>query len=439
MLLKTLILQMSENIQNILFQLPENKSTRFLRSSAYLKLFDAYSIGCIIFNLETAFRLNYKNKEIEIPISHISFHKWPLERLSLEISNLFTYVTYHPIKIKFIEKIYSFPEKYLPIKKLKTVCLFSGGVDSTTGLALSYQYFHEPISSIFACHSDQGKIGGVVDDILKFLPFELKAYYHKISVPRMHSAGYSQLRGFLYVICASIFAYLHEAKRILITECGPTMYQMKFSPYDSITMTTHPYVLSKAKRIIEIMLGREFQYIIPFENMTKAEVALENPFPATLKKCHSCIGSRWINSGDSGRAPNDGLCYGCVIRRLGLISARLGDSEYEYDPLLEGGPKCDNLNSLLAFSLETSIDFSGIDDYCRVPIVEFGKSGLFRRFALENIAALHILVKSGKNLSENISHFYVEAINNIGKTIIERRLSELHMKTIKPNFSRQVP
>jgi len=88
----------------------------------------------------------------------------------------------------------------------------------------------------------------------------------------MGSMGYSQLRGFLYILFAGAYANLCKADKILVTECGPTMYQPLFSPYDSITYTTHPYVLKAAKDVLDLLLDSKPKIIIPFEDLTKAEV-----------------------------------------------------------------------------------------------------------------------------------------------------------------------
>ncbi|MBR9706191.1 hypothetical protein GOV14_04095, partial [Candidatus Pacearchaeota archaeon] len=252
----------------------------------------------------------------------------------------------------------------------------------------------------------------------------------------MYSEGYSQLRGFFYVLSGSIYANLKNAKQIFITECGPTMYQMRFSPMDSITMTTHPFVLSKAKKLSELFFKKKLNFVIPFEDLTKAEVAKLNPFPDLFKISHSCIGMRWI--GSDFKENNDGTCYGCVVRRLGLITAELEDVNYEKNPIVDSDISSDNLSNLLAFSSEFLIDWQGME-YCQLEnINEYKKYKLFRRFSLDNLAALYILKKRGINLGSHIINFYEEVIKSIGEDVLIKRIKKVRKKRYQPDFNKYV-
>ena len=67
----------------------------------------------------------------------------------------------------------------------------------------------------------------------------------------------------------------------------------------------------KCKKIIQILTGKNVDLVIPFEDMTKAEVISISPYKEHLKDSHSCVSQLY-------RRP-DGTCYGCVIRKLGMI------------------------------------------------------------------------------------------------------------------------
>ena len=114
-------------------------------------------------------------------------------------------------------------------------------------------------------------------------------------------------------------------------------------------MTTHPYVLGKTKRIIEIFIKRKINLITPFENLTKAEVFVTSPNPQQFPNTHSCI--------SMGTGRNCGHCYGCIVRRLGSIVSGIPDTKYDTDPITIDFNKADNLISLLRFSHDIIVNY----------------------------------------------------------------------------------
>jgi hypothetical protein len=196
--------------------------------------------------------------------------------------------------------------------------------------------------------------------------------------------------------------------------------------------------MSKAKNIIALLLKEEFEILIPFENLTKADVAAINPFPELFRVAHSCIGSRWIESGHTGRTANDGTCYGCVVRMLGLITAGIDDVDYEHNPIVNQYSNADNLLNVLAFSTEVILDYDGIDLFSREIIDEYRKKDLFVRFALDNIAALHILIGKGLSLNPLIMNHYFDVKNSIGTGALEKRIADVRRIACKPDFKRSV-
>src|SRR5438034_9532709 len=106
-------------------------------------------------------------------------------------------------------------------------------------------------------------------------------------------------------MAAASLAHRLGSEAIVVTECGPTMYQPRFSPLDSITMTTHPFVVRTAAKTASLLLQRDLKIITPFEDLTKAEVIVISPEQDGLKYTHSCI------SQPSGT--HHSTAYGCVI------------------------------------------------------------------------------------------------------------------------------
>ena len=431
---------MDKETEKILFKISSNSTVNFLRYKPYFLERDVYNIISVVFNIESAFRLKKNIEYVEIPISNESFDFWGenVKEIEKEIRELIRFVILSDVEVRLIKKNTNKgrQNKKIEISQCNYICLFSGGVDSLTGLTLTLKKYPKQIEALSIIHGDQGKmiqiLNGLYSKINLKLPFNLNIMH----APPMYSKGYSQLRGFFYVLSGSIYANLKNANKIFITECGPTMYQMRFSPIDSITMTTHPFVLSKSKKLSELFFRKKIEFVIPFENLTKAEVAKLNPFPELFKISHSCIGMRWI--GTDFQENNDGTCYGCVVRRLGLLVAGLVDANYEKNPIINEEAPSDNLSNLLAFSSEFLIDWEGME-YCQLEnIREYNKHKLFRKFSLDNIAALYLLKQSGVILSPHISTFYDEAIGVIGEPVLIKRIKKVRGGKYYPDFDKRV-
>jgi len=435
---------MDDDVKDIIYSISSNPTVNFLRYKPYYLHRDIYNVVSILFNIETALRLGYSVDKVEIPISKETFLKWDVPTIEKELRELLKLVILTDVEIK-INKTDSNKgrwNKKIVFDECEYICLFSGGVDSSTGIIQSLEKYGEKVRGVFVCHGDQGKIGKIIKKISLKIKENYPLKLDVVHAPKMYSHGYSQLRGFLYVMSGAIYADLCKASNILITECGPTMYQMRFSPFDSITMTTHPMVMSKAKKLINLFFGKDIKLIIPFENLTKSEVASLNPLPEIFQSAHSCIGSRWIGSmkdqSEGARQDNCGTCYGCVVRKLGLITAGINETKYENNPLLDENAHVDHLMNLLAFSVDVLLDYDNIDDYSKENIEDYNKEELFHRFALDNIAALHILKKSGKPLNPAIEHFYYEVIEKVGESILDKRIEEVQSKSSEANFNMEV-
>lgn len=435
---------MEAEVKDIVYSISSNLSVNFLRYSPYFLERDVYNICSIVFNTETAIRMGYSVKNVVIEVSKESYNMWDVKKIENELNELIKLVILVDVKINIISKDTNKGrwKKKIKFSKYKGVCLFSGGVDSTTGLIYSLEKYKDTISSVFICHGDQGKVGNIIQKISRVIKRKYPLNLDVVHAPKMYSEGYSQLRGFLYVMYGAIFAKLRDAEQILITECGPTMYQMRFSPFDSITMTTHPYVMSKTKKLIQLFFNKHIELITPFEDLTKSEVAVLNPLPEIFPMSHSCIGARWIDSiqhgNEDAKEDNDGTCYGCITRRLGLITAGIEDAKYENNPLLDPKAYADHLMNLLAFSTEVLLDYENIDDFSRENIDEFNKKDLFYRFALDNICALYILIKEGKTLNHYIDNFYLDVVEELGEELFEKRIKEVRDKKYLPNFDKKV-
>ena len=299
---------------------------------------------------------------------------------------------------------------------IQNLCLFSGGVDSFAGI-LAAKHEVGQVEGVFCAHSDQSKIIGLVERFAQTALAQEKIGLRRTPGPRLGSRGYVQLRGFLYVLSAGMWVNRLGANRIFVTECGPTMFQPRFSPLDAVTMTTHPIVVQSARDALRILMARPIEVVTPFAEWTKAEVMAASSRKWELWHTHSCVSQRF--------ARHDGTCYGCVVRRLAAIAAGVRDVRYTRNPLWDERASGGNLLSLLNYCCDLLLGYGGMEEYERQEIERYNKRELFRRFALDNLAALHLLAGQRKRLRRSIWMLYSEVLAELGKETLDQRLHEL--------------
>jgi len=380
---------------------------------------NALSIGSAVFQLEQAtkgFRIN----SAVLPIYGSTGLSYDLDRLSRAIQELLIFTLAEDISIQFRElALPNIPTGRVArdaLKKTDAVCLFSGGTDSYAGILHASNQWPD-VQGVFCAHSDQARIIHIVKHLERRLLVPNGIQLHKQLVHRMGARGYAQLRGFLYLLSAAGWVHKLQATKLIVTECGPTMYQPRFSPLDAVTMTTHPKVVRLAESVMNLLLGRNIEVVTPFEDLTKAEVIAISPLKSGLKFTHSCITQRFGN--------HDGTCYGCVLRRLATTAADVEDVKYLKNPIAKEATHCGNLLTLLRFSLDLLTRFEEMDEYEVGTITYYDKKDLFSRFALDNFAAIHRLVLEGRMIQRGVRRLYETAISRIGNSVLEDRLNKL--------------
>jgi len=189
-------------------------------------------------------------------------------------------------------------------------------------------------------------------------------------------------------------------------------------------MTTHPVVMRFASKVIRILLQREIKIVTPFENLTKAEVFAVSPHKSGLRYTHSCISQRF------GR--HDGTCYGCVIRRLAGIAAGVDDVHYDKNPINDKHARAGNLMSLLAYSYDLLTNYADMDTFEIEMIEAYSKQDLFRRFALDNFAAIHRLIRKRHRVRAPILQMYKSLVARIGTKALDARLDDLKQAKFVP-------
>jgi hypothetical protein len=368
----------------------------------------------------------------------VSSNIWDTRDVKHLIREIFSYTTRCSISPQFETTLGETQTK--PLKKLKSVCLFSGGIDSLCGI-LSLPPDLKPTAGMFVHHAH---LAGVVTEIEK----RIRTRVYTVSI-QQSKTEIQQLRGFLYMCFGAILRKLTGNDSIVISETGPTMYQPKYLPTDQVTLTTNPLLVELTKGLVEQVSNTKLKVYEPFENMTKAEAMAACPDKSLLNETNSCLTSRFADTQFS----HCGRCLGCVIRRLSAIVAeveRVSHSGYAWDvALMDVGEKIlaarplkqsivkegdmDNLLVLLRFARGM---LAGKLAACtRSTIEEYGKEELFTRFAKDIYGAVHLLSKQTRN--KYIKKFYRESIRDRVVTTdqLEERISRVREGNLQPNFN----
>ena len=406
---------------NNLFYESQNPEMKFIWSNE--RTATLYSISNSIFMLEK------KIKEGACPlIVEISYYCdlsiQDMEEISQLLTKIILDVLCEEVFFEFKRGKISEENAVPSFPKNENICLFSGGIDSTLGILESKKKFGS-VLGLYVGHQDTGRITQKVMKMKEGILATNNIPLIKFLAPKM-GKDYSQLRGFLYVLYASILSNFVYAKKIIISECGATMYQPKFAPLDTITYTTHPYVLRTSKRISEIILKRNLDLIIPFEDFTKTEMIKMIPFDDILSKTHSCITGRW--------GQNCGTCYACIARIIGSINNELSFDYFKNKVFDKDEDKI--LNSILNFCFNFQLNRGIIDFWSFHSIENFGQEELFERVCDDTFLSLKKLERENK-LKENYRIILKEYIKKREK---ELNLREEKLKELKlaPDFNKKV-
>ena len=329
---------------------------------------------------------------------------------------------------------------------LQSICLFSGGIDSLSGI-LSLPKNLGPTAGAFVSHS------GVVWSCVRHLQTEVlkekKIQVHKVGIQRSHP-GLQQMRGFTYLTMGAVLAKICGTDNIVISETGQTMFLPPLAALDEVTMTTHPILIAITKALLRESYGIKFNVFEPFSDLTKAEVVSLCDAKEAIPSTNSCFNSRFARQEYS----HCGKCHGCLVRRIGCLVAGVNDAKYAKDVLAQpagaavmgGWPgrtvqaqDFGDLQALLRFSRDVLDD--ELDDTTRLKIATFSREDLYRRAALDVVAAAYLLYR-GANQGRNpvVQRFFEECKTDrlISPDIAEARIAEVREQKRRPDFDRKL-
>jgi 7-cyano-7-deazaguanine synthase in queuosine biosynthesis len=334
------------------------------------------------------------------------------------------------------------PEKHFS-KKYGSCSLFSGGVDSLSGITQAHRKIGST-AGLFVSHDHTmgTRVNFMQTHFLKARNIPLC----KITIQRGHK-GLQQLRGLVYLVYGAVTARMLNTNKVVVSETGQTMYLPQFTALDEVTLTTHPTLIRMVKSLLREAYNSDFEFYEPFGDLTKAEVIalcdLKNAIPDT----NSCITTQFANN---PVAQQCGFCYGCIVRRLSCLVAGVEDGSYAKDVLAKGVGdltaakwrgqtiRTSNLADLqILVRFARDIIENKIDDVSRFKINSFSKQEVYRRFALDVLSSLYLLYDKTKNGHNTwLDKYYRECKKDgiVTSEVAENRIAEVREQIFKPDF-----
>lgn len=285
------------------------------------------------------------------------------------------------------------------------VALFSGGLDSTSGLGWLRQEGMQPIlASFYGAKAKQARIA-------KELGFE---HHFQITCTwnegRRRFGGQFQYRSFLFLVLGAAIANSCGAATLYQFENGPLAIGLPPSATYRMTRHAHPRLHALTSRLFSAVLGRTIEVRNPFLLKTKFEAAnilrqqlSKKLFSTIIADTESCwnLKSRHI-VGTIGKNVGEacGLCIPCVVRRTALRRADIPHAvdfthksgAHFYDPnarihvdayrlwarkMLDGGYALEQFKFEMPYAVRDAVAHS------QAVLSDEALFDLYRRFAVE--------------------------------------------------------
>ncbi len=223
--------------------------------------------------------------------------------------------------------------------KFDFICLFSGGLDSSS----------------FALQNASKKKSGILHHTITHdNPFgKAKKLYQKYFLScnnlkfvttrgdnKVLNPAYLKTRGLIFLTNVLCIASQLKIEEIVIPENGPFMINLNVSPVAEPTRTTDPNMLEDWTIIFNKVTNSKVKINMPFKTSTKSEVIL-------FSGSKSLINDTWSCSHYQGLSKMCGLCNSCLVRILSCYAICEGEnieSMYEDNPFLVKSNKLKNSN-----------------------------------------------------------------------------------------------
>jgi 7-cyano-7-deazaguanine synthase in queuosine biosynthesis len=209
---------------------------------------------------------------------------------------------------------------------IRSVVLFSGGLDSTSGLATLATEANQTL--LVGCYAQNRERQLRIANALGFKNFaQISTHWTRRSDAR--GGGHFWYRSFLFLTLGAVFAAATRAPSLLQFENGPLAFSVP--PLDIYRMTrhAHPLVHRHMTSLVKRLTGRRLEVSNPFILKTKGEAVAKlkrhlngSDFRRLVDETQTCwyLNSRAIVAGNARKKIGEacGACVPCLVRRAAL-------------------------------------------------------------------------------------------------------------------------
>ena len=327
------------------FELDLNKIERSLNHKIHPVIMDLYRIASTVYvsDLQLCRNPRLQTRNFNILISVSDKGKWEAQKQHLESTLRFLSgdnFNFHFIQGEFPEKEFIFKE----IEQKKAISLFSGGLDSFSGVKWLINNGYSPI---IVSHGPRNNTTTHVQNILhrelqKIIPnldvVQVKARPRIASTtnPGLRVKEPSQrTRSFLFLALGSLFALENGIKEVFLSENGILALNIPItvSRIFTNTKTAHPRYIKDFNMLVNNLFPDSIYVKNPFVQMTKGEVIsiLDNDnYKNLIKETITCSKSYQLQMKRDTSAKHCGICIPCILRRVSVHHAHLWDYDAQY-------------------------------------------------------------------------------------------------------------
>lgn len=309
-----------------------------------------------------------RNFHFIIPVRELQI--WQKPEILTTLIEMLSYLTEDKYSFTFVNRertpeqliLKDFSKNLPPAPEADCVALFSGGMDSLSGIIDLYENKKKPIlishQSRPTLAALQKKLAGEIRNRCEAWAFpHLGVTINRMSNEAKENSQRS--RSFLYLALGSIIAHERGFSELSIYENGITSFNLPRSGQTTgtqATRSTHPKAVDYFKTLASILFNTNFKINTPFIWKTRTDVLdvlKRNNVQDLLLLSSSCAHSRRTLI-----YPHCGTCSQCVDRRFSVISGGLDSDDelngYEknifIDDLDEGEERIQAINTV-KFSL----------------------------------------------------------------------------------------
>lgn len=253
--------------------------------------------------------------------------------LSFSSGDTYTFEFVSQTKDNF-PKFLNFKSKTKPQSMYDEVLLFSGGLDSFTGVV--EEVVANQRHPVLVSHQSNNKLISLQRILYDYLCDMSEIGHKPLHVPvminkdkRLTHETSQRTRSFLYASLGTIVAHIFNLDSVKFYENGIVSCNL---PFDGQTLqarstrSTHPKLLSLLSEFVSVLTGSDFIFENPFFSKTKTEVCVrlkELHHEPYIRNTRSCAKSTYINP-----HTHCGTCSQCIDRRFATLASKCK----EYDP-----------------------------------------------------------------------------------------------------------